>query len=89
MATGTTITNKAGQKAFFPTEIIPLLKQASSNYRADSAGMSDGGMCLTSSFVSYCELEQMEKAMTATGQTYKNTASGYAANYNRLFEIDC
>ena len=87
MATGTTITYN-GNKAFFPTEILPFLEAAKKTWRIDADGMADGGMCLTSSFVSYCELDQMTEAMRSSGQEYKRTASEYASLYNRLFEID-
>jgi hypothetical protein len=88
MATGTVITVK-GIKRFFPTEIIPFLESAKKTYRIDAAGMEDGGMCLTSSFVSYCDLDLMSEAMRSSGQEYKGTARQYAAIYNSLFEIDC
>lgn len=89
MAQGTTITTKSGKRGFFPTEILPFLQSAKSNYRADIAGMADGGMCLTSSFASYCELDKMQTAMVQSGQTYKFSAAHYASVYNQLFEIDC
>lgn len=89
MAKGVTITNNnTGQKAFFPAEIVPELQKAAKLWRTDSAGMADGGMCLSSSFVSYCELGHMQALMDNTGQAYKHTAQQYAAIYNRLFEID-
>lgn len=87
MATGTTITVR-GQKAFFPTEILPVLEQAKKLYRIDAAGMADGGMCLSSSFVSYCDLDLMQDLMRSSGQEYKGTAKQYAMIYNKLFEID-
>ena len=88
MATGITITNKHGQSAFFPSEILPLLKAASRDYRADATGMADGGICLTSTFVSYCNLKAMQMLMDTSGQIYKADAQTYAARYNRLFDID-
>ena len=89
MATGVTLTNKrTGQKAFFPAEIVPELQRASKLWRTDAAGMADGGMTLTSSFVSYCELGHMQSLMDNTGQAYRHTAAQYASIYNRLFEID-
>lgn len=89
MATGTTITTKSGKRGFFPTEILPFLQAAKSNYIADSKGMADGGMCLSSSFISYCELDKMHEAMTKSGQVYKFSVAHYAAAYNQLFSIDC
>jgi len=90
MATGTVITRQStGAKLWLPTEILPFLKAAHKDYAADSNGMADGGMVLTSSFVSYCPLDLMQKAMDMSGQEYKNSAAAYAGAYNRLFEIDC
>lgn len=88
MATGTTVTYN-GNKGWFPSEILPLLIEAKKIYRIDEAGMADGGMCLTSTFTSYCELDRMQDLMNASGQQYKGTAVQYAASYNRLFQIDC
>ena len=87
MATGSTITYK-NAKAWVPTEILPLLNEAKKAYRRDAAGMYDGGMFLTSSFISYCEIDKMQQLMDQSGQTYKGRAENYAASYNRLFEID-
>jgi hypothetical protein len=86
MATGTTITNNStGKKQWFPTEIIPFLQVAKKDYRADEAGMSEGGSCLTSSFTSYCQLDLMQQAMDQSGQVYKYSAAAYAGAYNALF----
>jgi hypothetical protein len=87
MATGTPLIYK-NAKSWVPTEILPLLKEAKKAYRIDAASMADGGMCLTSSFISYCEIDKMQQLMDESGQTYKGTAENYAASYNRLFEID-
>ena len=88
MATGTTITYN-GNKGWFPTEILPLLIDTKNIYRIDAAGMADGGEVLTSTFVSYCDVDRMQDLMDQSGQQYKGTAVQYAAAYNRLFEIDC
>ena len=90
MATGTVITRKStGAKLWLPTEILPYLKSAHKDYTADASGMAEGGVCLTSTFVSYCPLDLMQQAMDQSGQTYKYSAAAYAGAYNRLFEIDC
>ena len=88
MSKGTTITRKDGTKGFFPSEIIPLLEQAKRTYRIDANGMCEGGMVLTSTFVSYCDIDKMRDLMRASGQEYNLDAAGYANRYNRLFEID-
>jgi hypothetical protein len=88
MAQGTTLTYN-GSKGWFPTEIIPMLKTAREAYCIDARGMADGGSCLTSTFVSYCDIEEMQSAMDETKQDYKGTAADYARRYNNLFEIDC
>ena len=90
MATGTTITRQStGNKLWLPTEIIPFLQQAKADYKADEAGMIEGGQCLTSTYTSYCDITSMQSLMDATEQQYKGTAAQYAAAYNSLFEIDC
>lgn len=88
MATGTTITVKEN-RGFFPTEILPFLEEAKKTYRIDAKGMADGGECLTSSFLDYCDLGKMQLEMNNSGQQYKVDAITYAKRYNQLFEIDC
>jgi hypothetical protein len=87
MATGTTLTFK-NNKCWIPTEILPLLKDARDDYKADSRGMDDGGLVLTSKFTSYCDLVEMQKLMDESGQTYQKDALFYTRSFNALFEID-
>lgn len=75
----TKVTNKAGDSVIIPKDILPLLREARSDYMADSQGMYEAGEQLSSTYTSYCDCEEINRILNEQGS--KKTAEHYAYTF--------